>query len=407
MSGYIFLCNMETEEECLQRLLLGTNNRKIYNQSFQGIQIGDWLFLYNYDKGTLMGLYRALTACEQNLEPHAWKDSKGRGFPFQVRIGAENEYTNHLTADEIQQIVPLQTAEKFGLLPPSKVSDEQVRGLAKALQKKNNDITPDPLRIPKVQVSSHAFIFRCDRTTGGKCFSDNVMGAPAMQFKPIVSRIQSGDTIFLWLIEERKIFGVWRAKSRGQYDPISFDGRFPAVVFCERIFDIESGIPEKEVRGIVPFDGHYPPYLIKYEQSQKLIDTLMAANAQPGEVEHETKEGKYLCEDGHLVRSYSEIIIDNWLYNHQIVHAYEHRVQIGLKFLHCDFFLPTKKVFIEFWGLVGDPKYDAQRKKKKEMYSQAGVNLMELFPIDIPVLSDILPAKLSGFGISVLDVYGK
>ncbi len=406
MAGYIFLCDNTTEQECLQRLLFGTNNPKIYTQNFQSIQIGDWVFLFNYEKASLKGLFRALTPCSKDIEPHAWKDRKGLAFPFQVRISADGEYGKALSADEIQHIVHL-SPTKFGLIPPSKIPNETVRELVNALQKKNNDFTPIPARVPKEQLTSRAYIFRCDRVTGGKCFSDNVMGAPVAQFKPIVSHIQTGDTIFLWLIEERKLYGVWRARSRGQYDPIVFDGRFPAVVFCERLFDLERGIPEESFRAIVPFDGTLPPYRINHEQSQSLLDVLLSENTESSELVKDKTEGKYLCEDGHFVRSYSEIIIDNWLYNHHIVHAYEHRMQIGLNFLRCDFYIPTEKVFIEFWGKVGDPKYDDRRQKKKAMYDQAGVRLLELFPMDIPVLSEVLPAKLAQYGISILGAYGR
>lgn len=406
MAGYIFLCDNITERECLKRLLFGTSNAKIYTAQFRDIRIGDWLFLYNYQQYTLRGLYRALTGCGKEIEPDAWTDAKGHGFPFQVRVAANGEFQKPLLVHEIEQILPFYHT-KIGKVPNAKIADNIVKELIGAFQKKSNDFTPVAIRIPAEQLTSRAYIFKCNRVTGGKCFDDNVMGAPVSLFKPVVSHVQSGDTIFLWLIEERKLFGVWKAKSRGQYDPTAFGGDFSAVVYCERIFNLERGLGEKTLRAIVPFDGTMPPYLIRHEQSQTLTDNLLSINAVPKEPDNDRGEAKYLCEDGHLVRSYSEIIIDNWLYNHHIVHAYEHRMQIGSNFLRSDFYLPTGKVFIEFWGLIGNVKYDSQRKKKLLMYSQAGVKLLELFPMDIPVLSEVLPAKLAQFGISTLPAYGK
>ena len=42
-------------------------------------------------------------------------------------------------------------------------------------------------------------------------------------------------------------------------------------------------------------------------------------------------------EDGHVVRSKSEKIIDDWLYNHKLAHAYERKVPIE-EDVFCDFF---------------------------------------------------------------------
>jgi hypothetical protein len=205
-------------------------------------------------------------------------------------------------------------------------------------------------------------------------------------------------------LEKRKLYGVWQAKSRGQYDPTAFDGRFPAVVICSRLHDLDQGISEEKLRSIVPFDDRLPPYEISYEQSQRLIDELLSENNKSDAYEprETTVAGRYLADDGHLVRSMSEIIIDNWLFNHNIVHAYEHRVQVGSNYLRCDFFIPRKHVYIEFWGMIGDSKYDKRRKKKKEIYSQAGIKPLELFPMDIPVLSEVLLAKLANFNVSVV-----
>jgi hypothetical protein len=46
--------------------------------------------------------------------------------------------------------------------------------------------------------------------------------------------------------------------------------------------------------------------------------------------------------DGHYVRSRAEVIIDNFLYNYQITHAYERKVPIEEE-LYCDFYIPLGK----------------------------------------------------------------
>lgn len=103
--------------------------------------------------------------------------------------------------------------------------------------------------------------------------------------------------------------------------------------------------------------------------------------------------------DGHYVRSKAELIIDNWLYFSKIVHAYERKLPIE-EDIYCDFYIPTGKVYIEYWGL-DEEKYLARKKRKLEIYSKYNLNLIQLFEKDVSNLEDTLPAKLLEFGIPV------
>jgi len=67
---------------------------------------------------------------------------------------------------------------------------------------------------------------------------------------------------------------------------------------------------------------------------------------------------------------------------------------------YCDFWLRDGTVFVEYWGLLGKPEYDARRREKLALYSNHGLNLIEIFNKDIDHLDDVLPAKLRKFGIS-------
>ena len=109
-------------------------------------------------------------------------------------------------------------------------------------------------------------------------------------------------------------------------------------------------------------------------------------------------EAKHRSADGHYVRSRAEMLIDNWLYMAEIVHAYERRLPIEEE-VYCDFYLPTGKVYIEFWGMESDPKYLSRKNTKKEVYAKHGFNLIELNDEDVLNLDDILPKKLLKFGI--------
>lgn len=111
-------------------------------------------------------------------------------------------------------------------------------------------------------------------------------------------------------------------------------------------------------------------------------------------------EAKHRTQDGHFVRSKSEAIIDNLLYQYGIVHAYERKLPID-EDTYCDFYLPSGKVYIEFWGLEDDPKYLDRKRKKLEIYKKYDFNLIELNEQDIQNLDDHLPKKLLKFNIKV------
>ncbi len=109
-------------------------------------------------------------------------------------------------------------------------------------------------------------------------------------------------------------------------------------------------------------------------------------------------EAKHRSADGHFVRSKAEMIVDNWLYMAEIVHAYERKLPIE-EDLYCDFYIPTGKVYIEYWGYENDPKYLARKKQKIEIYKKYNFNLIELQDKDVQNLDDVLPRLLLKFGV--------
>ncbi len=106
----------------------------------------------------------------------------------------------------------------------------------------------------------------------------------------------------------------------------------------------------------------------------------------------------YRTQDGHMVRSRAEVMIDDYLYQNRIVHAYERRLPIEQDLL-CDFYLPEQKVYIEFWGMEADPRYRQRMQAKQAIYAEHGFKLIELTDADVQSLDDTLPRKLLTFGI--------
>jgi len=113
----------------------------------------------------------------------------------------------------------------------------------------------------------------------------------------------------------------------------------------------------------------YECWLKSKKAKQKVSDDYKISDIEVEEKNFRSKfPAKHRTEDGHWVRSKSELIIDNWLYNKGIVHAYERQVPIEEE-LYCDFFIPEGKVWIEYWGLE-DEKYLKRKELKKELYKK-------------------------------------
>ena len=116
-------------------------------------------------------------------------------------------------------------------------------------------------------------------------------------------------------------------------------------------------------------------------------------------------EAKHRTIDGHYVRSKAEMLIDNWLYQYGLIHAYERKLPID-EDVYCDFYIPSgngrqQAVYIEFLGLENDAKYLERKKKKIEIYKREGLSLIELTDADLQNIDDILAKKLRQFKIQI------
>jgi len=88
------------------------------------------------------------------------------------------------------------------------------------------------------------------------------------------------------------------------------------------------------------------------------------------------EEGKrYLCQDGHLVRSVYEQTVDNWLFAHSIAHTYEPRLPWNIHF-KSDFL--ANDWYIEVWGVTNNEAYKQRSERKRQLYQQHNAPLIEL-----------------------------
>lgn len=82
--------------------------------------------------------------------------------------------------------------------------------------------------------------------------------------------------------------------------------------------------------------------------------------------------------DGHVCDSYTEMIIDNWLFSHGICH--ERNKIYGQTKLTADFAL-SDGIVMEFFGLKGvNKEYDRNLQRKKLFCKQNKVKLIEIYP---------------------------
>ena len=113
---------------------------------------------------------------------------------------------------------------------------------------------------------------------------------------------------------------------------------------------------------------------------------------------------QYRTKDGHNVRSRWELVIDNALYDYWLAHAYERKLPIE-EDVYSDFYIPakngTKAVYIEYWGIENQDKYEHRKETKKSIYEKYHFNLIELDNHHIDNLDDYLPKMLLEFWINV------
>ena len=77
---FIMLCNTLTEQECIDRNLFGDKAKRL--DCLNEIKPGDIGFLLNIDRDELIGVFRACSDAQLNIEPKAWKGK----FSAQVRV---------------------------------------------------------------------------------------------------------------------------------------------------------------------------------------------------------------------------------------------------------------------------------------------------------------------------------
>ncbi|MCL2522240.1 MAG: hypothetical protein FWE36_05200 [Erysipelotrichales bacterium] len=106
-------------------------------------------------------------------------------------------------------------------------------------------------------------------------------------------------------------------------------------------------------------------------------------------------EGKHTCDDGHIVKSKSEMTIDDYLFRKNIKHAYEKEFRVSMDLhLKPDFYLQDQKVYLEHWGLEGK-SYNETKLFKMIQYAELGKTVICTYEEDMSNPSSNLDFKLN------------
>ena len=91
---------------------------------------------------------------------------------------------------------------------------------------------------------------------------------------------------------------------------------------------------------------------------------------------------RHTSKDGHYVRSRLELRVDNWLFRHKLDHEYEPRLPFPFKNKPWLADFKVGAAYIEIWGLSKIVWYQDKMKRKKALYTEHGLHLVELDATD-------------------------
>jgi hypothetical protein len=118
--------------------------------------------------------------------------------------------------------------------------------------------------------------------------------------------------------------------------------------------------------------------------------TLLAAGLIPHRSLNQKmyQRRKCIAKDGHTCDSVSELIIDNWLTEHNIQHL---KAQPYPTSKHIADWSLDNKTFIEYFGLANDSRrYDKEIIRKWQLCTELGIKLIEVYSKDLFPKSNLI-----------------
>eukprot|EP00326_Haptolina_ericina_P035805 CAMPEP_0181243516 /NCGR_PEP_ID=MMETSP1096-20121128/42319_1 /TAXON_ID=156174 ORGANISM="Chrysochromulina ericina, Strain CCMP281" /NCGR_SAMPLE_ID=MMETSP1096 /ASSEMBLY_ACC=CAM_ASM_000453 /LENGTH=469 /DNA_ID=CAMNT_0023339905 /DNA_START=60 /DNA_END=1470 /DNA_ORIENTATION=- len=261
--GVIFLCDPQTEDECLHRGLFGmpASQMQIVRQIAPEASL---LYLFNVRTRLMSGIFRATSWPQLNLEPSAWGEGSAGSsrYPLQVRVRLETEHVLQVGEDSLRSLLEYRGSHnRFDL----QLSNTQAEALARLFGQHGQlrqPVTavglghvPYMPRIANLPVHLRAWgsggargggggggggerqwkngvIFICDPSTEQECISRRLLGLPKSQ-SSLLSKLGDSSYLFLFNVRSRQLLGIFQPEGPAGMDlePNAWGGgRFPVQV---------------------------------------------------------------------------------------------------------------------------------------------------------------------------------
>lgn len=155
-------------------------------------------------------------------------------------------------------------------------------------------------------------------------------------------------------------------------------GRVPTQDFGVNAFDIH-GLSSTNRLAVLQLLQKKPTlHRVKCEFNSWLEALIESGVLEDGT--RKTSRGiQTLAKDRHICLSLGEKTIDDFLFDRGIHHIKEPRYPTGN--FRADF--QVDDIFIEYFGLAGNPEYDIKIKKKIQICSDFGITLISIYPSDL------------------------
>lgn len=154
--------------------------------------------------------------------------------------------------------------------------------------------------------------------------------------------------------------------------------RVPSQNFGEGVDDLR-GLDSEERLALVQVLKRKPTVRRIKELFGSWLKALIEAGILEDGTRRTSRGTQCLAEDGHVCLSLGEKTIDDFLYNHRIAHEKEPHYPEGN--FRADFLVDG--IFVEYFGLKGNPEYNAKTKLKQRICRKHGIRLISIYPSDL------------------------
>jgi hypothetical protein len=275
------------------------------------------------------------------------------------------------------------------------------------------------------------FIFQTNKPESlVECVRHSMYGIPQSfyeeHFSGASTQIGNGDQVFLRLkaqdafifgpftvsevhsnIKATKKYGSWyEVDTRSTPSDLlpSWINAYPICIFFDRLLINEfKYMLEREcenVVGILPRAG-------SIDQGEALYKLLLSKGENYEEFQGERIREKrpaypamnperrsFKTRRGVSVKSKSERIIDDWLYDHSVRAEYERALNLSGVTIKPDWYLPDVKVVLEHLGMLHDQSYRMRWEQKKNLYDENEIKVITLSEQEIGDIDRALTSKL-------------